>query len=72
MKKLAFALALTLLACTRADVARELSDPCSAVSWATVAAGCIERIKSECVAGDDSCPVYVECSRARQTWQDCK
>ena len=51
--------------------ASQAKDPCSEVSWATVSAGCEARIEREC-RGDATCPVYVECTKARKTWQACK
>jgi hypothetical protein len=63
-------LAVSLTSC--AALQKQAADPCSKVSWLTVAAGCKVRIANECVAGDKSCPVYVECTRARAEWQACK
>lgn len=55
-----------------AETARQLKDPCSELSWATVVAGCKVRIEAECKKDDKQCPVYVECTKARKTWQECK
>lgn len=64
--------ALLFPGCSPAAAVAQLKDPCSELSWATVVAGCKQRIETECTAGDASCPVYVECSKARETWQACK
>jgi hypothetical protein len=57
--------ALLLVGCAR------MADPCSEVSLATVQAGCEVRVEAECKAGDKTCPVYVECSKAIKTWRNC-
>lgn len=66
----AIVLAFCSFAC--APAMQQLNDPCSKVSWTTVAAGCEVRIERECAAGDKACPVYVECTRARKEWQACQ
>lgn len=60
------------LGCSPAATVAQLKDPCSELSFATVVAGCKARIETECTAGDASCPVYAECTKARETWQACK
>lgn len=67
---LAFAVLPLLLGC--AGAAAELKDPCSHLSWTTIEQGCERRIENECVAGDTSCPVFLECNRARTEWEACQ
>jgi len=45
-------------------------DVCSKVSLGTIVAGCDARA-NECVPGDTTCPLYLECKRAIKTWKDC-
>lgn len=61
----------TQSSCSPAATAKQLKDPCSELSLATVQAGCEVRIEREC-NGDPSCPAYVECSRAVETWRACQ
>jgi hypothetical protein len=51
--------------------AKQVKDPCSEVTLTTIQVGCESRIEQECKAGDRSCPVYIECSRAIKTWRAC-